>query len=324
MAKVSHKISIGSSTYQTGGNLFLSDAEVQNSIDIPVSFARLVFQPDKNFSAKVDDPVSVELGTGESTTKVFTGKVKGIEYSLDTVTVVAVSQVEMLARTCLNKVYESKSCGDIIKDLASAAEVKTGTIDEGIRFPRYIVMNSRNTFQHIKQLAKYCGADVFTDAEDKLNCKVYKSAAGTSFKFGSDILNIEKEELAQLVDGIQISGESPAGQGQSEEANYWLKKEAVSGSAGSTTGNVKRIYVFAARNKDLCDTIAGNMFNATKIKSRGRAVVLNGEAVAAGGSVKFSGIPGGKIDGPYKVTTVKHKLNGTLGFVTELLWEEVE
>ena len=43
------------------------------------------------------------------------------------------------------------------------------------------------------------------------------------------------------MDGVEVYGSSPAGQGQGEDASSWLTKKDVKGAAGKSTGRVHRV-----------------------------------------------------------------------------------
>ncbi len=324
MAIVEYKIKIGSSTFKSSDKTLVKELSVHHTLSTPVSCAELLLAPSDKSAIKADDPVTIELGADSKTKKVFTGLVRFVGHSLTGISVYATSASEALTRMYVDTVFENKSCGAIAKDLIGKYEATAGTSEDGITFPRYIITSNKSVWKHIRQLAKYSGFDVYTDVEDKLHFKKYMKSPGEAFKFGENVLEIEKEEKKPTLDGVLIFGDSPAGQGQSDEANFWQKKTEVKGTAGKTSGNISNLAVFAARNKDLCDQVAKNIFDSSKIKATGRALVLNGESAALGKTISIKKMPNKALDGDYKITGIRHLLNDKTGYATEIMWEELE
>ncbi len=323
MAIVEYKITVGSNTFKSSDTV-VKELSVKHTLSTPVGSAELLLAPSDKTTVKVDDPVVVELGADSKTKKVFTGLVRSVGHSIEGLSVYATSSSEALTRMYVDTVFENKSCGAIAKDLIGKYEATAGTSEDGITFPRYIISSNRSVWKHIKVLARYSGFDAYTDVEDKFHFKKYAKAPGQAFNFGENVLEVEKEERKPLIDGVLVFGDSPAGQGQSDEANFWMKKTEVKGTAGKTSGAISTLSVFAARNKDLCDQVAKNIFDSSQLISTGRALLLNGESVALGQTISVKKMPNKSLDGDYKVTSIHHLLNSKAGYTTEITWEELQ
>ncbi len=318
MANVSYHISIGSKTYEADRTT-LKSLQVHSTLKTPVNQAIIVLAVNESFGT--GDPVSIALGHDGKTEKVFTGEVRSVEYSLEATTVSATSTASLFTGYYLDKGYEKQSCGAIVKDLAGMVGVRTGTVAEGITFPFLTLSGAYSALHHLQTLAAYSGADLFSDPEDQLYMAPYAQKPGKIFTYGESILEVEKETLEPEVDGVVVFGEST---GKGDEGDYWFKKAEVKGTAGSTKGAVKRLAIYAARTKDLCKTLATNLYEATRIKARGRILVLNGEKATIGGTISLKGLPEKSANGSYKVTAIRHVINRDEGFTTEINWEEHE
>ncbi|HAA21116.1 MAG TPA: hypothetical protein DCP28_21015, partial [Cytophagales bacterium] len=183
-----------------------------------------------------------------------------VEASLDGVQVWAGSSAALLSRQRVDALFENETTGAVIKALITGGKATTGTTEDGLTFPRYVVTREKSAWRHMRELAQYSGLDLYLDTDDQVNAKAYAKATGSSFTYGENLLELEKRALEVDVEGVVVHGDSPAGQGQSDEAVFWFKKEAVSGNAGKTAGQVQRYTLMAARNQDLCKQIAENLF----------------------------------------------------------------
>lgn len=321
MAQVAHNISLGSTTYQSPDSTLLVTVSVQHTLGVPNSTAEIsVADPAAN--VKVGDAVSIKLGSEGSLSPVFKGVVQEVETHLEGVQVWAGSSAAILSRQRVDALFENESTGALIKAIVADGKATAGTAEDGLTFPRYVITREKSAWRHMRELAQYSGLDLYLDTEDKVNAKAYAESNGASFTYGENLLELEKRSLEVDVEGVVVHGDSPAGQGQSDEAVFWFKKEAVSGNAGKASGHVQCHTLMAARNQDLCKQIAQNLFDATQTQAVGRARVLGGEKVALGQTITFLQAPTSAMNGSYKVTAVLHELNPEDGFTTEITWEE--
>jgi len=309
-------------SFKPPDNTILKEVMVQSALNIPVNSAEISLANFKGADFKPADPVTIELGADGKTQKVFTGEVGAVEHALNSIKIIAVSGVESLTRSYCEMDFENKGTGDICKEMVANSKAAQGKIEAGITFPRYVISGGKNIWQQLKLLSHYSGTDLYTDASDKVNFTKYKKSSGATFNYGVDILEAEKEVVVPTIDGVEVYGDSPAGQGQSDEANFWFKKEELVGKAGKTSGTILRRSVFAARNKKLCETIAKNLFDTSNNTATGRVLIVNGEGVGLGQTITLKDVPVKDVNGSYKVTALKHQLNENSGFTTEILWEE--
>jgi hypothetical protein len=323
MLNVAYKITLGSDSLKSGKSGLLVGLDCRASLGIPANSCGVRLDGQASLGAKPGDEVKVELGYDKSLEKVFTGKVARIERALDYVRVEALGSFTELAAWRLNRVYEKQNAGDIAGDLLGKLKIGKGSLESGEKFATFVVSDRETVWDALFGLALRCGFDFYADTSDKANFKKFAAKTTHTFEYGAHILEFEQEALAPALDGVEIYGESPVGQGQGEDASSWLTKKTVKGSAGKTSGRVLRQVDASARTQSLVRSLAGNILKASQAESRGRIRTLGAPQVKLGDSVKVSKLPEASQNGTYKVTGVRHQLNHKVGFVTEITWEKV-
>ena len=313
--KINCTINIGT-TKIPGENLI--DLEINHSLNIPANSCKLIIVNSNKFQVKNSDDLSVTINDET----VFTGKVNRISVRLTEITIEALSSISALNRSSINAWYEKKSTGDIVKELAGLYDIKTGTIEDGITWPFIAIDRGKTVYQHMKILAGYSGLDLYTDKDDKLNMKKYSGENSHEISYGKDILETEKSIVTPVYDGVEVYGESPAGQGQSEEACYWLKKEEFKGTSGKNSGNILRIREPLARNQDIVDKIAENLFNSKSAIAVQIINILEGLKSGICDEVKIRECPDDSLNSKLKIVSVTHTLNHETGLITEVKGEE--
>ena len=119
----------------------------------------MVLSAGAGVAVALGDTGSVALGFGDGgTDAVFAGTVAAIHRGLAGETrVAALNGGAALAALRLNRSYEKRSVGDIVRDLAGEAGVDTGAIEGGPTLPFYVVDDGRNGWTHIADLAAKSG-----------------------------------------------------------------------------------------------------------------------------------------------------------------------
>jgi len=161
------------------------------------------------------------------------------------------------------------------------------------------------------------------DAEDQAVFMKYAPKNKHALTYGVEILAYAHESRPPVVEGVEVYGSSPAGQGQGEDASPWLTKKEVKGAAGKTSGAVLRVVDAAARNQNLAGDLAKNIMGAYRVKAQGRLRVLGAPEVQLGDAVKLGKLPVAAHNGEARVTSMRHRLDARHGFITNLLWEKV-
>jgi hypothetical protein len=269
------------------------------------------------------DPVTVALGQDGSPQTIFTGLVEGVKQDLRHLTVYGQSSLAALVGGRLNKLYEKQKAGEIVSDLAAQADVSTGSVENGIQFPVYALTEVETMLDHILSLARRNGYDCYADANDNLIFGPYGPRETHSLRYGVDILDMHVEQVNQSISGVEVYGESPSSLGQGAEAYSWLTKKDVKGMAGSQGATTLHLADPVLKNLDSTGSVAQAIFQRLAGQKSGRVEVLGAAGILLGDAIAVDNTPNGNLDGTYKVTAVRHRLNKQNGFVTTVYFAEV-
>lgn len=323
MLQVNYKLNIGKTTYTVSSQSRLLDLKVNASLNVPVNVCSFVLGTPEALSLSLKDPVSVELGYGNNLALVFSGTVSSVDWGIDRARIEAAGGFQALTRARFNLLYEKSNAGDIVKDVAqSRLKLAVSKVESGIKFPVYVLGDNQTPYEHLRTLADQCGFDLYADTQDKVVFAKYQSNTIHEFKYGRNILACDLEEQTDFVKGVQVYGESPASQGQGEQAYAWLTKQDVKGVAGQQSAGVERLFDPTARTQDIATKIAEATLAAKKQKRRGTVKVLGNSQVKLADGVKISQMPVTTHNGSFKAISITHVLSRSKGFCTTIHWEE--
>jgi hypothetical protein len=267
---------------------------------------------------KHGDQLTIELSAGDRSAKVMTADVQSIESSFGQTKIAGTTGKQKLANTCINQVYENQTLSQIVRDLASQAEVDTGEIETGSSYSYFVVHESKNLLKQVRELAMRDGLDMYFDADNKLTLKKFdKSGADHTFFYGIDILDLQLSNKSVASDHILVYGESPASN-QGSSAWHWLAKD-LSPFRGEVGEGLKTLAIGdgALRTKDAAGGLAAAKFGAIKDHSaRGRLKILGNPEVKLGDAIEIKNAPKPELNGLFKVTSVRHVLNKRDGYLT--------
>lgn len=322
MLSVRWRIAAGAATYaSTDAAAPLLSLRSDTSFGVPVDACRLALHGRAEVDAVPGDAVKVELGYAEGMETVFTGTVASVTHSLGRVEVDAAGAFAALAAARLNLLYEQETAGAIAGDVFERLEVPAGTVEAGIKLPAFALHDGASAWSQLAALARRAGFDLWADAEGNAQFRAYQPAATHELAFGTDLLDWRHEALPPAADGVEVHGESPAGQGQGDEAASWLTRQAVRGAAGKSSGRVLRVVDPAARTPELAGDVAKGWLLAGERTARGRATALGAPSVKLGDALRVTGLPAAAQGDEARVTGVRHRLDPHGGFVTTLRWE---
>jgi len=317
MFKINYKINIGNNRFSSDNSSHLLDLETRASLSVPVHCCRIVL--DATITLKPGDEVKIELGYDNTLSRVFTGQVASFEQGIQSIKIESLGSLSALTTARFNLLYEKQTAANIVSDILKRLNVKTEQIETGLQFATYIFGDNRNVWEQLQELAQRCGFDFYANEEDKAIFKKYSPSLTHELKYGVHILEFEQTTAPPVRDGVEVYGESPVGQGQSEEASAWLTKKAVKGKAGKSAGNVLRLIDASLRNKRLAQEVAENLMNA--IHKRGKVRALGAPEIKLGDALQIAQMPISSQNGTFKVTGVRHRLNGHGGFTSEVFYE---
>lgn len=324
MQPVHYQIKIGAKTYTPADQSALLDLHCRSALTVPVNHCRLILSRDPELRVKPDDPVTVALGYSSSTTPVFTGVVQAVEQGLDRTTLHALSAYHQLTTAHFNLLFEQSNAGNIVKDVAqSRLGLSVKTIENGLTFPVYVLGDRLAAADHVQHLAEQCGFDVYTTAEDKLVFAAYSAAQTHELTYGVNILSLTTATPLPAIAAVEVYGESPASQGQGDQAYAWLTKKEVKGTASGGSGATLRLSDPTARTQSLAGDIAQAKRDRYAVQSRGQVRVLGDGAIQLGDAIKLTKLPSSAQDGTFKVMGIAHRLTRQRGFCTTIDWQEV-
>ena len=321
MQNIAGKITIGNSTMRLGKNSRILALDVQAALGVPAHRSQIVADAAAGITAKPGDVVKLELGYDAQVNRIFTGRVHCLAAGLTHFHVEALSSFAALAATHINMVYEKQTAREIVDNVLGRVKVKAGRLEPGLRFSSYTLSARRSAWANLQSLAEQCGFDFYADANDCAVFAAWKPAKVHDCRYGANILEYTWENVPEPFVGVEVYGESPAGQGQSDEAAPWLTKKEVKGRAGQARGNVLRLVDPTARNQNLVGEVARRQWQRYSVKARGAVRLVGISAIRLGDAIRLVDVPGTQ-PGLLRVTSVRHRLNGTIGFVTDVTWEK--
>ena len=252
--------------------------------------------------------------------QVFAGEVVAVEPTLLGQRVVALNGGAKLQGLRIWQFYESKSAGDIVKDLASQAGVTPGAVEAGVSLPAYVVNARRHAYRHIADLARLCEFYAAITPDDELVFAPFaKTTADHTFVYAEDVLALRVEQGTPAIGQVTVIGESPAS-GQGQNTWPWLASDwsSYQGQAGGNGANWL-VQDRAARTQEAAQSLADSLVDrATRGATRGSLRALGRPAVKVGDAVEVTGAPASALNALYQVIRVQHRLDRETGFLTTL------
>ncbi|GJH28940.1 hypothetical protein [Caballeronia novacaledonica] len=297
-----------------------TDLLVTLDIDALPDTAALTLGQVGGIAPALEDTATIELGYADNggLTQVFTGTVDLFDASLLTRRVAATSTARALMRLFVDKSYEGQSAGEIVRDLAGRAKIDTGAIDDGIRFPVYVIESRKNALAHIRELAALCGVDAYVDAMGKLVFQAFTQGRVIhDVDYAKQVLSLEVDRLANADVSVKAFGESPVAQAGSD-AWGWLTKN-FSPMAGSAGDGPLPVLVERAslRTSSAAATAASATLRAVQRRAVHGSVRMPGRPeVSLGDALRVRDVPLDGFNDTYQVRRVVHRITKAEGFVT--------
>ncbi len=284
------------------------------------------------------DAVTVDLDTGAGAQRVFTGRVDRVQLDATAQTVRACDGLRELARLEVDAAYEDVRTDFVVKDLLGRAGLTVGTVAPGFKLASLYLKREGGALRHLLQLARWCGADLYTDGTGKVHFTTPAEAGGThSFRFTENVLRLDLQAVPPRWDGLEVYGEGAAASRGADKA-HWLAKDlsGVAGkaaldaqgqvTAGRSGPHAQRWVLGAVRSAEAAGQVAQAHLRALAARwLRGSVEVFGEPAVMPGDTVALQGIPEGHalaalLRGPHKlrVRGVRHRLTRQSGLVTRM------
>jgi phage protein D len=329
MLRPAYRIVIGDHVVDTTNEPKASTAVevvVRLDLDTPADGFTIVQGQVGGLRAAPDDDVSIDLGYADDdngVVRVLTGTVVGVEPGLEHKRIAGLSLGNALLRTFVDKTFEDTTAGDIVRALAGEAGVDVERAEDGLQLPAYVVDGRRDAARHIRDLGYLCGFDSYLTPEGKL---VFEPLTGNRtvhvLKYGEHVLSAELVRTQPRAGTVQTWGESQGSGG--DESWAWLTKDftALRGSAGSgaptllvESGALRTGRAAASAATAISDALTANSIRG-RVRVQGRPQLRLGDLVRLEKFPDRAGVD--ELDGNYQIRAVRHRLDKTGGFVTEV------
>nr|QNO53404.1 hypothetical protein JNHLJEBA_00014 [Methanosarcinales archaeon ANME-1 ERB6] len=320
MLKPVFKIQIGPETFEPAATSEIISVHVCLDMDTPADSFEIEFGvSNKSSKIKEEDDASIQLGYEGHLVDVFKGAVDSVEPGISGIRVTGLNFMSKLLELRVNQVYENQTAGGLVSDLTNKASVRTEEISDGINFPMYVVDDSKNAYDHIRDLAEKCGFDVYMSSENTLVFNKYERTEPHVLEYGKDIIQADLNEEKPLVAGVVVQGESPSSF-KGADTSHWLTKRQVEGVAGS--GARLLIQDPTVRDKDTAEKVATAWLDALTRTLSGIVKAIGKAEVKLGDTIELKGMRNSKMNGEFQVRSVEHFLSKTEGFTTLIGWRK--
>ncbi len=177
-----------------------------------INVLRADLPPDAACPVAAGDPAALALGDGQSETHVFSGAIDSIRQSDSGIRVTALDAGGVLARVRRSATYEHVTPGTLIRALAADAGVQIGRLENGSELTFYAAHRGLTTWDHIHRVSAWLGALVSVSASNLVESVVVQTAhADLAFRYGREILRLDRIGGAAPIQPFTVAGESGAG-----------------------------------------------------------------------------------------------------------------
>lgn len=302
----------------------VEELRVDLDMETPADTATLRLGNVGGLKPEQDDEAAIKLGylNGDDLTLVFTGRVLAVDTALDRVRVVAHSPAQKLLDRTIEKTFENKSGGDIVRALAAETDITVAQADSGPVFPAFVADGARSLYHHIRYLAELCGPGfvVYTNPAGEL---VFRQIRGGGrihvFEYSKHIVSVQVRRGNAGAQSVTVMGESP-GTSRGSESWAWLTKDFSRSKGTAGSGSPVRLLEYpAARTRELAQGAADQAFrNIQRNAVRGTVVTFGRPEVQLGDGIRIKDAPDDRVNGDFEVLAVRHRITKVEGFTTEV------
>lgn len=323
LLKPAYKLTIGDKIVDTSDEPQASTVvslTVELDLGTPADSFTLVLGQVGGFQPQRDDDAKIELGYEDELTQVMLGKVVTADNGLTSRRVIGHGAARLLLAGNTAETFLDMTAGQIVARLAERAGVPTARVEDGSRFPAYVIDGRRNLYRHLHDLADLCGFDLYIDSDGKLVFAPFRSGNAIHiFDFAKQIIELEMEQRPPLAGQVQVWGES-AGGGQGDNSWAWLTKD-FSGlrGRGGEAQPVLLLEQAVARTGEAAQAAAEAAFTRLeRQRLRGTLLSTGQPKVKLGDAIELRGLPEAAFNGTFQVRRVRHHIDKTRGFTTRI------
>jgi phage protein D len=330
MLKPAYKLTLGDKIVDTTDEPQSStvvDLTVALDMETPADSFTLVLGQVNGLKPERDDEATIELGYAGNggLTQVMAGTVVSVKPGLTTSRVIGYSAAQTLLRTFVDQTYESKTAGQIFRDLADQAGVDVATAEDGITFPAYVIHGRRSVYHHMRELADLCGFDLYINADGELVFERFVSGNTIHvLEYAKHILELDVLQAPPRAALVEAWGESPTGS-QGEESWAWLTKD-FSGSKGTAGSGEPKLLLErpVLRTADAAQSAANAAHTHIQRRTlRGRLLVTGQPQVKLGDAIRLRDVPNDALNETFQVRSVIHRITKIGGFTTTIEFRRI-
>ncbi len=262
-------------------------------------------------TAQVEDPASLTLANDDQEADLFTGQIRSVRRSFDTIEITALDAGGTLAALRPAVTYEKATAGSLIRNLCDAAAVSTGTIDDGVELAYYAADPTRTALDHVARLAAWSGALAWVTDDNKLNATVLNTEqAEIALRFGRELRSIRHTHLPAPIERFVVAGESGAGSTSAPEVLRPTTDFFAGNRPDGPSASVRWSFEPALRTTAAAATAGAALdrhYRSTRQSGMLDAFLL--PKLVPGTVFEVQKLPDGLAKGPFWALQVRHRLD---------------
>lgn len=269
-------------------------------------------------SAVLGDSGTLEIGSNDGMTKLFTGQVISIEQRSDGLCSYRLSNgSHLLARIRLNGSVAERSLTDAISQLASEAgyPIDNSTSGSDGSLPQIVYDDSRSLWEQFAEWAQLRGFNLWLDADDRLQLadQLEQGDVVAEIKWGGDLLQ------HRLWQRNTHSGEVSAFGGSRVDGDFRLRKQSAPNRGQSGSGTPQRFYRDGVlqTQQDLSTRAQAGALFAARRTSEGEILISGNASCAPGKVIELKNLPDGG-NGKYLISSARQSFDRQHGWRTQL------
>lgn len=276
-----------------------------------------------------DDEAVIELGyadEGQEVVQVMRGTAFEVLAGVTAERVICLGAAAGLGRRRVAETFREKRAEEIVRSLAGDAGVGVARTGTSPVLPYYVVDPGRSVLRHMADLAELVGFDLYCNEEGELVFEPFGAGRQVlPLAWRADVLDFRVERRPPEFASVEAFGESP-GSGAGEQSWSWLTKDFAprKGSAG-TGAPALLLERSALRTAEAAQTAAdAARTELTRRRLGGSLRILGAPGLRIGDAVRLSEMPEDDLNATFQVRRIRHRIDKTRGFVTDVWFRSAE
>jgi prophage tail gpP-like protein len=255
------------------------------------------------------DRAVLDLDGGEGRVTVVTGKVRGVQRSLDAIEVWAADAGADLAAVRPAATYTGQAAADVIAALAGDAGVSVGARDIDVPLAAYAAHQGRTAAEHVAYLARLGGAVAAVDGDGTLTLRRRPTGpADAALLHGRELVSYRTRDWSGSSVRQVVIGNGPAGTTEAPDALRPTVERLPGDAPAPGAGAVwQAAAVLRTPGAATAATQAADIAAAAGAR-RLRALCFLVPALRPGMTVEIQSLPDGLDRGPWLLTRVTHRV----------------